>query len=310
MKEQRQPAVGAAVDVGSNSVHLLVAGLTGEGLNYLRDESVLLGLGDVTDRDGELPEDARAGVVGALLHYRDVARSEGAQMVTFVGTEPLRRASNAALLCDEVAHASGLALHVLSERMEGELTYLGVCGAPPLAEPVLVVDIGGGSSEVVLAVPGRPLFVASMASGSARLSIGILINDPPTANEFDRLRLAAFGLVRELPPGRPAKAVFVGGTATNLVRLAPLSRAGLEEAHGLLTSLQAAELVSRFAVSPRRARQLAAGAAMVDALFSHYGLEAAEASEASVRDGAIIAADRLGESWPARLPELVEPPST
>ncbi|CAN5827775.1 hypothetical protein BH24CHL6_BH24CHL6_00480 [soil metagenome] len=298
--------IGAAVDVGSNSVHLLVAEITSDGLRYLRDESVLLGLGDVVDRLGSLPADSRQQVVDALELLRRAAETEGAQMVTFVGTEPLRRAVNAAELTMLVDHRFEIPLHVLSERAEAELTYLGVTNGLPVSEPLLVVDIGGGSTEVIVAIPGQNLRLHSLPTGSARLSVGSLRNDPPTPNEYDRLRAGAGSFVQALArPVGIARAVFAGGTATNLVRLAPLSRAGLEIAHGLLTSLSETELVQRYGINSRRARQLPAGAALVDALLDHFGLPEAEVSQASLREGAILAAAVLGDDWPSGLPTLI-----
>jgi exopolyphosphatase / guanosine-5'-triphosphate,3'-diphosphate pyrophosphatase len=298
--------IGAAVDVGSNSIHLLVAEITRDGLRYLRDESVLLGLGDVVDQLGELPAGSQQQVLDALAVHRQAAQSEGAQMVTFIGTEPLRRAINAEELTTQLHETLGIALHVLSERAEAELTYLGVTGGVPLSEPLLVIDIGGGSTELIIATPGEGLRIHSLPTGSARLSVGILLNDPPRPNEYDRLRAGASRLIRALlPPVDASRAVFVGGTATNLVKLAPLTRAGLEAAHGLVTSLSVTQLVERYVVNSRRARQLPAGAAIVAALLDHFGLESAEVSQASLRDGAILASVALGADWPARLTPFV-----
>ncbi|CAN5652143.1 Ppx/GppA phosphatase family protein [soil metagenome] len=298
------PYIGAAVDVGSNSVHLLVCRLHDGRLEVLRDESVLLGLGDVVDREGSLTAPARAALVGSLRSYRDAARAIGAQQVTLIGTEPLRRAGNSGEIVTEVQHEVGLPLHVLSEHEEGLLTYIGVTGGRPQSRSLLVVDIGGGSSEIVLFEVSRPLQVLSLPSGSARLSRGIVEHDPPTADEFDGLLLAAHRLADRLPEAHPARAVFVGGTATNLARLGPLRRDGLALAYRWLGSLTAAQLAKRFGVNLRRAGQLPAGAAIVDALLAHYTLDGAKVSEASLRDGAIIAAARLGADWPGRLAEL------
>jgi exopolyphosphatase / guanosine-5'-triphosphate,3'-diphosphate pyrophosphatase len=298
------PYIGAAVDVGSNSVHLLVCRLRDGRLEVLRDESALLGLGDVVDREGSVTADARAALVGSLRSYRDAARAIGAQQVTLIGTEPLRRAGNSGEVMAEVEYDVGLPLHVLSEHEEGLLTYIGVTGGRPQSRSLLVVDIGGGSSEIVLFQVSRPLQVISLPSGSARLSRGIVEHDPPTADEFDRLLLAAHRLADRLPEAHPARAVFVGGTATNLARLGPLRRDGLALAYRWLGSLTAAQLAKRFGVNLRRAGQLPAGAAIVDALLAHYTLDGAKVSEASLRDGAIIAAARLGADWPGRLAEL------
>jgi exopolyphosphatase/guanosine-5'-triphosphate,3'-diphosphate pyrophosphatase len=299
-----RPHIGAAVDVGSNSVHLLVCRLRDGRLEVLRDESVLLGLGDVVDHEGGLTADARAALVSSLRSYRDVARAIGAQQVTLMGTEPLRRARNSGEVVAEVEQQVDLPLHVLSEHEEGLLTYVGVTGGRPQSRSLLVVDIGGGSSEIVLFEVRRRLQVFSLPSGSARLSRGIVEHDPPTAHEFDRLLLAAHRLADRLPEAHPARAVFVGGTATNLARLGPLRRDGLALAYRWLGSLTAAQLSKRFGVNLRRAGQLPAGAAIVDALLAHYALDGAKVSEASLRDGAIIAAARLGADWPDRLAEL------
>ena len=312
MAATEQRRVAAAVDVGSNSVHLLVAELVarppaGRDLVHLHEESVLLGLGNVVDGQGSLPESTRLGVLGTLAELRRVAQVQGASTVTFIGTEPLRRASNAAQMCDEVEGAFGRPLLVLSERAEAQLTYLGVTGARPLRVPLLIVDIGGGSTEVIVARSDHPPEFHSLASGSGRLANGIVLHDPPTPSEFDRLRAGARSLVGSLPPGEASSATFVGGTATNLVRLVPLSAAGLEEAHGLLTSLTVDELVQRYGMNPLRARQMPAGAAIVEALLDHFRPTTVEASQASLRDGAILAADWLGESWPANLDQLVLP---
>ena len=313
------PAVGAAVDAGSNSVHLLVARHGPGGLAPLRDESVLLGLGDVVDRDGQIPPAVQAQLAAALGRYVELARSLGAAQVSLVATEPLRRAANGWAVAAAVARLVGEPLHVLSERQEGELTYLGVTGGwavtsdsaggpAPSAQPLLVVDIGGGSSEVILAEPLERPVVTSVPSGSARLSVGIVEHDPPTADELDKLLGAAHALVADLAGARPARAIFVGGTATNLARIAPLSRDGLKLAYRALAELTAAQLSERFGVNLRRARQLPAGAAIVDALLAHFGLDEAQVSQASLREGAIIARARLGEDWPARLADLVARP--
>ncbi len=296
----------AAIDVGSNSVHLLVAALTERGLRPLRDESVLLGLGDVVDRHGEVTEPAAVSLVAALADYNALARGMGARQVTLLGTDPLRRATNGLQLATQLEEMLGIQLHVLSEEQEGQLTYLGVTAGQALADSLLVVDIGGGSSEVVLAAPGGKPMVFSLPSGSARLSREVVADDPPTTAQIDGLLATARRLSALLPASRPERAVFVGGTATNLAKVAPLSRDGLVVAYRWLTRLSAQDLSARFKVNLRRARQLAAGAAILDALLTHFALEAAEVSDASLRDGAIIAASRLGPDWPQRLDAYLE----
>lgn len=301
--------LSAAIDIGSNSVHLLVARFADGTLQPLRDQSEQLGLGDVVDRDGVIPAAKREDVVTSLRGHADAARSDGAERVTLLGTEPLRRATNADLLAAEARRATRLPLHVLSEWQEGALTFLGVTGGVLPSDPLLVVDIGGGSTEIVHYVPVEGLTVVGLASGSARLAKGVAVGDPPTDSDLDRLRAAAFELTRALRPkvpGRaaPTRAVFVGGTATKLVRLAPLRPDGLAFAYEVLTSLPAAAVAERHGVTLRRATQMAAGAAIVEALLAHFGLEQATVSAASLREGVIRAAAALGDGFLDRLAEL------
>jgi exopolyphosphatase/guanosine-5'-triphosphate,3'-diphosphate pyrophosphatase len=280
--------IGAAVDVGSNSVHLLVARIGADGLEYLRDESELLGLGEIVDTLGEIPEDAQSLLLHSLQTYRDAALLQGAEQVTFLGTEPLRRAANGPAVAARVKAETGVALHILPEREEGELTFLGVTGGEPVGRPLVVVDIGGGSSEVILYDPERGLEVTGLATGSNRLSIEIVDNDPPTKREVARLRERARELVAALPQAKAERAIFVGGTATNIVKLRPLATSSFDNLFVDIRSAPAAALAARFGLRLRRSLQLAAGAALAEAILEHYALGRAEVCDASLRDGAII----------------------
>lgn len=317
LAKSRVNRIGAAIDVGSNSNHLLVARvdppatLAWRGLRVILDQSELLGLGDVVDAHGEVPAEARARLVASLSALQLLATAAGAQRLTLIGTEPLRRAANARTLAGEVRVALGHELHIVTVEQEALLTFLGVTGGRPPAEPLIVVDIGGGSTEVSVYTPGEGIHVAALAIGSARLTNAVVAHDPPTDDELGRLHEAAEKFRRELPDQppasklHPARAVFVGGTATNVARLSRLSRAALAEDRRTLARMTAAQVTEHFGVKPRRARQLAAGAAIVDVLLEHYKLEHADVSQASLRDGAVIAEFRHGDAWPDHLAELV-----
>jgi exopolyphosphatase/pppGpp-phosphohydrolase len=296
--EQR---IRAAIDVGSNSVHLLVAAIEGDELRTLHDESELLGLGEVVDRARALPDEQQEQLAALLERYVAVARGLGATTVHVVATEPLRRASNGEQVADGLGRRLGLPMRILPETLEGRLTYFGATAGTRSAHARAVIDIGGGSTEVILAVPGARLEVTSLPTGSSRLSPQPL-PDPPSRADIEKLRQLARRAVGSLAPARPAEALFVAGTATNLARLGPLTQQGLTEVFGLLAELGATQLSERYGINLRRAGQLPAGAALVDALLRHFGLEQAHFSDASLRDGAILAAERLGDGWPERLP--------
>ena len=306
---------GAAIDVGSNSVHMLVArvraprrkGTLGT-LVPVDDRSDLIGLGDVVHDLGAIPPDQLQAVVDSLHAMSATAAELGAREMVVMGTEPFRRAQNADELVAAAERHLGVAINVLTERQEAELSYVGVtCGRRP-SESLAVIDIGGGSTEVALHVPGRPLAVIPLRLGSARLTGRIVRHDPPTRTELDELMAAAHGAVSagEWPemPARLERAVFLGGTATNVARLGRLDRSHLDDDLVTLAALRAEEVVRYFSVRPRRARQLAAGVAIVRALLDQLGLAEAEVSDASLRDGAILARAAYGAEWLARLDEL------
>ena len=303
--------VGAAVDLGSNSVHLVVAVVAGHRLQPLVDESAFLGLGTAIVERGVLGEAARGELTATLVRYADVARRLGAGDVTFLGTEPIRRAADAARIVHEVYTASAPPLHVLSHEEEAYLMIIGVTEGLPVRHETLVIDIGGGSSEFCLVDSSHRPRASGLQLGSARLTDRFVSHDPPTASEVAAMRAAAGEAVRDAPSARPTEIVAVGGTASNLVKVLPaamldrtLTRDRIAEVQGILGSEPAAIAAERHLINPIRARILPAGAAIVDALLEHYGADELRVSEAGVREGAILAVDRAGPTWRDHLADL------
>lgn len=307
MRKSRR-TVGAAIDVGSNSVHLLVARVKAApgderlSLTTLDDRSDLIGLGDAVDPDGAIPADEMTATVKSIQRFVRVARSAGADRVVVLGTDPLRRAVNARDLVDRVERQRGVSLTVLTEHQEALLTFVGVTRGMPPRDSLAAVDIGGGSTEVSLHSPGERLSVVPLQIGSARLTRELVHNDPPTRPEVDAIRAAAVQAVAIAAwPAASRMLVqrmtFVGGTATNIGRMGQLTSEHLEADLEALMKLPADEVVQRYGVRPRRARQLVAGVAIVLALLDRFGLAQAEVSEASLRDGAIVAVAQHGDGW-------------
>jgi exopolyphosphatase/guanosine-5'-triphosphate,3'-diphosphate pyrophosphatase len=309
-----QVRIAAAVDVGSNSVHLLLTELDGE---ILRDESVLLGLGAMVDMEGFIPDDGLAAMVQVLTRYVTEAQESGAGSITLLATEPLRRASNRSRAKAGVLAATGLELHMLSHEEEALLTVLGVLDGEPVDEPTLVLDIGGGSSEVVLLEPGADPVVGVIPVGSARLTAQHVEDDPPTADEVRELRAESHHLFSSLPTGHPVRGIVVGGSGTNLVRLTTEEGDEDEPDSGLIDvrrtaraieivmATPSAELVETYGLRERRVRQMAAGASLIEAALDCYNLEAVEASDASLREGVLVARRAAGDAWREQLVALV-----
>ncbi|MEP6637851.1 MAG: hypothetical protein ABJC39_00750 [Chloroflexota bacterium] len=299
------------MDLGSNSVHLLVAAVTGHRLEPVLDESVFLGLGaGVADR-GFLGRAERDELIATLVDYAITARVLGADRITLLGTEPIRRAADAPAIVHGVTVASGAPLHVLSHEEEAFLTIIGVTGGRPVTHETLVVDIGGGSSEFCIVDAARRPRAAGLRLGSARLTDRFVTHDPPTTDEVAAMRTAAFDLVHAAPDAAPSELVGVGGTASNLVKLLPaamldrmLTRTRIGEIQEILGTEPAAAAAERHAIKPIRARILPAGAAILDAILERYGAEAIRVSEEGLREGAILAVEHAGPTWRDRLAEL------
>ncbi len=319
MPEPVRPPIRAALDVGSNSVHLLVATVEGSRLEPIADESVQLGLGDVVEREGRITSAARDSILDALEMYAHRAESLGSAPPIQLGTEPLRRASNRSEIQAEVLRAIGQTLQILSHEAEAGLTLLGVLDGARPAASILVVDIGGGSTEAIFAAPDREPVVGALPTGSASLTQSFVSHDPPTWFELNNLRAETSRLVGLLPDIDHElelhRRVAVGGTATNLARFAEsatgsIDRATISNVFDALAARPAAELAAEKVVSVRRARQMAAGAAILDAILARYELASFEVSRASLREGAIHASATADPAdWRALVGAVASPPS-
>lgn len=306
-----RPPVGAAVDLGSNSVHLLVAAVVGHRLRPLVDESTFLGLGAAVDTRSHLGAAARGDLVETLARYAATAREHGASAITFMGTEPIRRAADGARIVRDVERGTRVPLHVLSHEEEAYLTLIGVTDGRPATHETLVVDIGGGSSEFCAVGPGGRARAAGLPIGSNRLTTAFVSTDPATDAEFAAMVAAADELLSSAMDAHPTEVVIVGGTASNLLKVTNagvgepiITRARLAEALANLTMAPAVATAERYVLNPTRARILPAGAAIVDALMRRYGVTSVRVAEAGMREGAVLAANHLPLMWRDRLADL------
>ena len=307
-----RPAVGAAIDLGSNSVHLVVASIAGHILRPLVDESVFLGLGAATDGGGHLGGEGRARLVETLAGYTATARRLGAHSTVILGTEPIRRAADSARIVDEVAKATHLPLHVLTHEEEAYLTLVGVTAGRPVTHETLVLDIGGGSSEFCAVGPRNEVRAAGLRIGSNRLTARVEPPDPPTEASIAEMRHLADEVMADALEDRPREIVAVGGTVSNLLKVTAagpadrsVTRDRIDEALTTLMARPAAETSERFGVNPTRARILPAGAVIVDAVLRHYRTDRLTVSEEGIREGAILVEDHAGRAWRDALPALV-----
>lgn len=311
MRVPADPPVFAAVDVGSTSVHLLVAAVSGHRLDPLVDESVLIGLGDTVEAHGAIPGPQRAELVAELVRCAARARELGAREIAFVGTHPLRCAADARAVVAAVEAATGVPLHVLEHDEEGLLNLLGATAGRAVDRPLAVVDIGGGSTEIVIVEPGARARAGAIPAGCATLVRRLVAHDPPLPEEVEALRTEARRLAAGALAGAPAAMLALGGTASNLAKLVPavgrdrqLTPRRLAAAALTLRAAPAAGVAARFGITPTRARLLPAGAAILGALMERYGMVRATAVEEGLREGVVLALARAGRDWRDRLDAL------
>jgi exopolyphosphatase / guanosine-5'-triphosphate,3'-diphosphate pyrophosphatase len=305
-----EPRVGAVVDLGSTSVHHLCAAVDGHRLQILVDESSFLGLGAAADERRVLGAAGREELVDTLAGYAWTARTHGAVDVTFVATEPLRRLADAQRIVAEIDAGTGIAVHVLRHEEEALLTLLGVTGGARVERDLLVVDIGGGSSELAFVGPDRPAEVAGLRVGAAALTRRLVAADPPMPEELAALAEAAAAALAAAPDWRPADVAVVGGTATNLARVAggadPSAMLRLKDLDALDRRLAAPseQIVAASGVRPARAAILPAGAAIVRAVAERFGVREVLVVDSGIREGALIAVGRAGSAWRDQLGPL------
>jgi exopolyphosphatase/guanosine-5'-triphosphate,3'-diphosphate pyrophosphatase len=298
----------AAVDLGTNTTRLLVADVE-HGLvdDVLRAEEITR-LGESVDRRRILLPTAIARVRNVLVDYRRAAEELGAERVLAVGTSAVRDADNGEAFLGEVEWSYGFTTRLLSGGEEAELTFRGVASDRPLGKGTLVVDIGGGSTELVTPDGDAIAWAVSTEAGSVRLTERFLASDPPTADELEACAAYVRGL---LPAIDPTAAVGVAGTVVTAATIAlgestsvhrhRLSLASVRRVLETVASLPLAERSARAGLAPERAPVIVAGIVVLAETLERYGLTEIEVSERDLLHGAVLAAAELPEpeEWPA-----------
>ena len=299
----------AAVDLGTNTTRLLVADVAEGRMNSeLHRESRITRLGEGVDARRRLLPAPVARVRNVLTDYRRTLESLGAERTLAIATSAVREAENGEAFLGEVEWSYGFATRMLTGDDEALLTRRGVSSGRELQPGTLVIDIGGGSTELIL-----DEFHVSLELGAVRHTERFLFSDPPSADELARCAGAVRALLVERVPGEiraaAAAAVGVAGTVTTLAALdlgleryerervdghrlaATSARAQLER----LAALPLAERREVPSLEPERAPVIVAGAVILTEILDAFGLDAIDASEHDILDGAALAAAELPE---------------
>jgi exopolyphosphatase/guanosine-5'-triphosphate,3'-diphosphate pyrophosphatase len=257
----------AVVDVGSNTIRLLVA----QQGRTLLSERAMLRLGADVERYGEIPEEKLVRTAAVVAGFVADARTAGAQAIDVLIASPGRQAANGEELAARLQRAAGCPARILTAAEEGHLAFLGALSGARLApwRTVAVVDVGGGSAQIVVGSrKAGPTWTRSIDLGSQRLTSRLFAGDPPGVAALDEARAEADRSLAALEPPSARTAFATGGSARALKRIvgARIGAAELETALDQLATTSAAALAQQYGMSKERARALPAGAAILAAI--------------------------------------------
>jgi exopolyphosphatase/guanosine-5'-triphosphate,3'-diphosphate pyrophosphatase len=297
----------AAVDLGPNSTRLLVADVEGGQLDEVSRRLTITRLGEGVDGRRRLLPAPIARVRNCLADYRRELESLGTERTLAIATSAVRDAENGEAFLGEIEWSYGFETRLLAGTDEAAMMIRGVTAGRAALDDALVVDIGGGSTELVLAKAGEVAFSTSLDVGCVRLTERFLRSDPPSRAEL----AAAGGYVRSLLPELEASnAIGVAGTVTTLATLDlgdsaydPTRTHGhrlpLGAVDSQLERLAAMTTDERLAVpgiEPGRAPVIVAGIVVLREVMAAYGLDEIEVSERDILHGAAFAAAELPEA--------------
>lgn len=301
----------AVVDIGTNSTRLLIADVGDGTVSELDRRSIVTRLGQGVDTSGALAEEAMQRVFAVLDQYAEAIEAQGCERRSAVMTSAVRDASNGAWFAEQVRDRYGLEGRTLSGDEEAQLTFAGATATlPDDGSELVVIDIGGGSTEVV-AGAGEVSFHVSMQVGVVRHTERHITTDPPDEEEIAALRSAVAATIAEQVPAdvcaRVNRAVAVAGTATSCaaidLELDPYRTEAVEghllpaeTLHAQLDRLAAMPLDQRREVTglpPDRAPTIVAGVTILLEILGSF-----ELSEVVVSDRDILWGVALSDSNP------------
>jgi exopolyphosphatase / guanosine-5'-triphosphate,3'-diphosphate pyrophosphatase len=292
----------AAVDIGSNTVHSLVAdvvrGKLEDVAHYVEEPE----LGPYVARTGAIGARSRV-VIRALRYVVERARSHGCDALVAGATQAVREASDRDAFVREAGKAIGVPVRIVPVQREAELSFLGVASRHAVRREWAMVDLGGGSTEVVIGRGREMVRWSSLPIGSGVLA-STYLSDPPKPEERARLRKAALRELTHAPEGEVERLVATGGTASNLPlvlthRKPPpvLTTADLLTCEARLDAGRAAEVAMQVKLPPTRIRAMRAGIEALLLLLDWYGLAVLQISHQGLRHGMILAYLERGNEW-------------
>jgi exopolyphosphatase/guanosine-5'-triphosphate,3'-diphosphate pyrophosphatase len=271
---------------------VLVAEPVDGQLKKVMEQRAYTRINKALDGDGAIRAEKVEEVCEVVATQVRLARELGAEEIRAVATAAVREAANGREVAAAIGKAAGLPVDVLSDEEEGRLSFIGATKTlgHPVEGRVGVVDVGGGSTEVILgSVSGGASEVLSWRVGSGALADELISSDPPSAAEIRRVRDRIEDIFAEVEIERPEQAVAVGGSATSLRRLvgAVLEYETLERGIRVLCGDPAAEVARRFELDPERVRILATGVLLLEKVSELLG-QPLQIGKGGLREGVVL----------------------
>jgi exopolyphosphatase/guanosine-5'-triphosphate,3'-diphosphate pyrophosphatase len=306
----------AVIDIGTNSTRLLIADVGDGGVEKLERRSRVTRLGRGVDLSGQLSAEAIEATCGAIADYVAICEEAAVGLIEAIATSAVRDASNGDAFVAELRERFALSARVLDGAEESRLTYLGATSQRPHRDPVVVIDIGGGSTELIVGSGERIDFHASLQAGVVRHTERHIASDPPTCSELESLAADARGLVGDAiaddQPPAVAGGIAVAGTPTSLAAVElGLEPYDPERVHGhvltlpsiqrmlsTLASLPLAERTEIAGLHPDRAPTIVAGVVILIEAMRAFSLDRIEVSEHDILYGTAIDAAESTRSAP------------
>jgi exopolyphosphatase / guanosine-5'-triphosphate,3'-diphosphate pyrophosphatase len=282
----------AAIDIGSNTTRVLVAEPQNGQLRKVMEQRAYTRIDKASQHDGAIERAKVDEVADVVATQVRLAQEIGAEAIRTVATAAIREAANRDEIVAEINRVANVDVQVLSEHEEGRLAFIGATKTlgHPVEGDIAVVDVGGGSSEVVFGtVPDGVRSVRSFKIGSGSLADDLLSSDPPSPSEIRAVRDAISDFFADVEFERPDQAVAVGGSATSLRSLvgSVLEYETLERAIRVLTGDPIADVAKRFELDPRRVRILPTGVLLLEKLSELLG-QPLQIGKGGLREGVIL----------------------
>jgi exopolyphosphatase / guanosine-5'-triphosphate,3'-diphosphate pyrophosphatase len=291
----------ASIDVGTNTVLLLIVEIEG-GIKDFLELSTITRLGEGLKERGHLSVEAMDRTFKALEHYMFLMREHGVEEVLCVGTSALREAKNAAMFLERVQLGLQVSVKVITEYDEAFYTYLSV--KHDLGEnankPFIIVDIGGGSTEIIKGCNRKFVDFVSLPTGSVKLTEMFIRHDPPLNREIEDMKDFITELLDIPFDGDGGIMVGCGGTVTNIASIKLGKSYEKEKLHGLTMSKQAiqdiVEKLGRASNSDRRLLKgmergrediILQGAILLRQIMAHFNARELTVNANGVRHGVI-----------------------